>query len=333
MSKKTRWGILGAARVNERIIPALATAENAELVAIASRRPGAARALQEKLAPAQTNINCHDSIDSLLQADDIDVIYLPMSNHEHTEWALKAIERGKHTLIEKPMALAPADIDKISQAAAQHRVKVMEGFMYVFHPQFQRVQDLIQAGTIGEVRFVRAFYSFLLSEARHYRIQRVTAHGGGAMWDIGPYAIHSIRSFFDTEPTQVAAFSKYINGADVSTSGVIEFGDGKRGIFDVSFECSRRASYEVIGTKGGIRCNNVWQHDADIPTISWWADGNAPVEEALASSNHFKLEIEHFSSVVLTNGTPRLSFADARANCSTINAVNEAAASRTIITL
>ena len=104
--KVVRWGILGAARVNERLMPAIIEAGNSKLIAIASRRPGAAADILAKYAPNETDVKAYDSPDLLLNNADIDAIYLPMANEEHTEWALKAIEQGKHVLIEKPMALS-----------------------------------------------------------------------------------------------------------------------------------------------------------------------------------------------------------------------------------
>ena len=183
-TRKLRWGILGAARVNERLLPAIAEAHNSELVAIASRRPGAAAATLAKYAPGHP-ARAYDSLEPLLDDPSIEAVYLPLANQEHAEWALKVIERGKHLLCEKPMALSVADIEAIEAAAQARGVAVMEGFMYRFHPQHARILRLIQDGALGEVRSVRATYSFTMRQARMYRVNRVPDQGGGAMWDIG----------------------------------------------------------------------------------------------------------------------------------------------------
>ena len=323
---KLRWGILGAARVNERLMPAIVEASNSELVAIASRRPGAAAETLAKYAPQQ-GVRTYDQLDALLDDGEVQAVYLPLANHEHAEWALRAIQRGKHVLCEKPMALTVADIEAIEAAARQHRVTVMEGFMYRFHPQHARVQELVRSGSIGEVRFVRASYSFMMRPARMYRLTESVERGGGAMWDIGPYAIHSARMWFDENPVAVTAMAKYVeSGADISTSGVIDFGEGKRAHFDVSFECARRSEYEITGTKGGVKCHTTWQNPGDIPVISWWTEDGRSCEERLPAANHFNLEIEHFSECVLTGKAPLLSLDDAKANCRTIVAALRSAA-------
>lgn len=321
MSKPSvlRWGILGAARVNERLMPAIVEAKNAKLVAIASRRKGAAAETLAKYAPQEKDVLTLDNPDDLLNNPDIDAVYLPMANDEHAEWALKAIAKGKHVLIEKPMALTVKDIDAIEAAAIKHNVKVLEGFMYGYHPQHAYVQELIDSGAIGEVRTVHTCFSFPMKPARLYRLTKDVANGGGAMWDIGPYAVHTARKWFTTEPLAVTAMAKFIeSGADVSLSGVLDYGDGKFAHFDMSFERARRSYYEIIGTLGGIKCDTVWQNPEDAPVISWWTDAGEQHNVELEIANHFVLEIEHFSDCILNNTQPALSFADARANCKAI---------------
>lgn len=325
---KLRWGILGAARINERLMPAILQAANAELVAIASRRPGAAAATLAKYAPDQTGVRAYDDLQLLLDDADVQAIYLPMANHEHGEWALRAIRHGKHVLVEKPLALKVADIEAIETAARERNLTVMEGFMYRFHPQHARIQALIASGIIGEVRSVRSSFSFIMRPARLYRLAEDVSKGGGAMWDIGPYAIHAARWCFDTPPVAVTALAKYVDsGADITTSGVIDFGDGKHAHFDVSFEWARQSIYEVTGTQGGVRCHAAWRLPEDVPVISWWTEDGKGEEEKLPLADHFVLEVEHFSACVLNGNTPLLSLEDAKANCRTINAVLQSAAS------
>ena len=336
---KLKWGILGAARVNERLLPAIIEAQNSELVAIASRRAGAARATLEKYAPAgfieKDKVACYDDMDLLINDKNIDAIYCPMANEEHAEWAIKAINAGKHVLIEKPMATTLQDIDAIEAAAKAKNVKVMEGFMYRFHPQHTRVAELVASGLIGDILSVRSSFSFLMREARMYRINRSMTDGGGALWDIGPYAIHTLRwgmglktaalnnhagAPYD-EPLSVIAKAKLNeHGADMVTSGILDFGHDAKGRarfghFDISFERSRKSEYELIGDKGWLKCHTVWAFNQDIPVISWGNDAGESGEEKLKPANHFTLEIEHFSNCVLNNKQPLLTFADARANC------------------
>ena len=339
---KLKWGILGAARVNERLLPAIIEAPNSQLVAIASRRAGAARATLEKYAPPdfiekhKENVACYDDLDALINDKNVEAVYCPMANEEHAEWAIKAINAGKHVLIEKPMATTLQDIDAIEAAAIKAGVKVMEGFMYRFHPQHARVSELVESGIIGDILSVRSSFSFLMREARMYRINRSMADGGGALWDIGPYAIHTLRWGMGlsnhaskqafVEPLSCIATAKLNeHGADIVTSGVLDFGKDAKGRarfghFDISFERSRKSEYELIGDKGWLKCHTVWAFDKDIPVISWGTDAGESGYENLSPANHFTLEIEHFSDCVLNNKTPLLSFEDARENCNALQA-------------
>ncbi len=342
MTKKLKWGILGAARVNERLLPAIIEASNSELVAIASRREGAAKATLEKYAPAgfietHPNVRCYDDMYALINDPYVEAIYCPMANEEHAEWAIKAINAGKHILIEKPMATTLKDIEAIEAAAKKNKVKVMEGFMYRFHPQHKRVQEIIDSGLIGDVLSARASFSFLMKPARMYRINRSMKQGGGAMWDIGPYAIHSLRCAMGlangqkkgkpAEPVKVVAHAKLNeHSADIVTSGVLDFGQDAEGRalfghFDVSFERSRKSEYEIIGTKGWVKCHAAWVFQSDVPVISWATEDGKYAEERFAPSNHFNLEIEHFSDCVLNDKAPHLTFEDAKANCRAIEMV------------
>lgn len=332
--QKLNWGILGAARVNQRLLPAIMEAPNSQLVAIASRRPGAAKAVLEKYAsvPDYPAVTCYDDMESLLTDTRVEAIYCPMANEEHAEWALKAIHAGKHILIEKPMTTKLADITSIEAAAKEKNVKVMEGFMYRFHPQHAKLHKMIDSGLIGDVLSARASFSFLMQPARMYRIDRSISDGGGAMWDIGPYAIHTLRWCFQkygvpADPIAVIAHSKLNeHGADLVTSGVLDFGPDAKGRarfghFDISFERSRKAEYEIIGDKGWIKCHNAWVYGTDVPIISWETEDGISVEEKLPMSNHFNLEIEHFSDCVLNDLAPLLTFDDAKGNCMTIESI------------
>ncbi len=324
-TEKLRWGILGAARINQQLMPAIVAAKNSQLVAIASRRPNAAAETLALYAADEKNVRIFASPEELLDDDSIQAVYIPLASKEHAEWTLRAIARGKHVLCEKPMALTVADIEAIERAAADQQVQVMEGFMYRFHPQHLRVKEIIDAGLIGDVRTVRTSFSYLMQPARQYRINDSIENGSGAMWDIGCYAIHAARlPFYGQEPVAVTTMAKHINtGADISCNGILDFADGRYAQFDFGFEHARRAEYEIIGTKGGLKCHNVWAKAAETPVISWWTEAGEQQQETLALANHFQLEVEHFADCVLNNKQPALSLSDAKNNCKIIIATLE----------
>lgn len=319
--QKVRWGIIGAARINERLLPALIAVPQAELVAIGSRRPGAALETLKRFAPEALHVKTHDSLEAILDCEEIDAVYIPLANAEHASWTLKAIAAGKHVLCEKPLATRPDDIAAIQEAARARGVKVMEGFMYRFHPQHEKVRELITKGLIGDIRSVRTSFSFMMKPARLYRIQSDIDAGGGAMWDIGCYAIHSARMWMPGKPQSVSAMMHCAeSGADLSTSGIIEYGEGRRAHFDFSFECTRRSEYEITGTQGTIRCPTVWQLPGDVPEIQWRTEDGQRGEERPPAFNHFELEVAGFSDAIISGGDALLSLEDALMNCKVITA-------------
>lgn len=323
-----RWGVLGAARVSERLLPAIVEAADSELVAIASRRPGAAQDAITRFAP-QAKPRIYGDYEAVLKADDVDAVYLPLNNHEHAQWTIRAIEHGKHVLCEKPLALTVADVEAIETAINQQskRLVVMEGFMYRFHPQHARVMEIIHSGAIGEVRQARASFSFMMRESRKYRLVEPPERGGGAMWDIGCYAISTLRMVFESEPESAFATAKYVeSGADITANGVLDFGDGRRANFEISFECARQSEYEVTGTRGGLKCHATWQLPGDIPVISWWTEDGREYIERLKPANHFNLEIEAFNSYITDGTPPQISLSDSKSNVRTIEACLRSAA-------
>lgn len=300
--KTINWGILGAARVNQRLLPAIENNQYSKILMLASRRDGAAEDCVQLYAKNPEAIKTTTNFDEVINHPDINAIYIPLANEEHTEVALKSIAQKKHVLIEKPMALSKQEVERIAQAAKDNNVIAMEGFMYVFHPQFDFVQDFINSGKLGKIQYAHSMFSFPIQPARYYRINRPMQDGGGALWDIGPYAIHTLRQVMGGHIMQVNAIAKMnSHQADLSSSGILEFTDQRRASFDISFECTRRSEFEIFGEKGRLKCHTVWQHENDEAIISYELDGSPPLIEKIQKGNHFDLEINHFIDCILNN--------------------------------
>ena len=322
---KIRWGIVGAARVNERLIPAINQSALGELIAIGSRRRGAAKdCLLKHLPESEDKVACFDWLDQVITHNNVDAIYIPLANEEHTEIALKAIREKKHVLIEKPMAIKSEEVKILIEEAAKNNVKIMEGFMYAFHPQFDRIMNTIKSNILGDISYAHSMFSFPIKPARFYRIDRSMENGGGALWDIGPYAIHTIRQCFKENPQRVKAIAKLNeHGADIATSGLIDFGNSKRATFDISFECTRRSEFEAFGALGRVKCPTVWQPDDKQAKIIINTESSGLTEEVVPAANHFVLEINHFNKVISSDIVPKLSNEDAFWNAKTLESIEE----------
>ena len=321
--KTINWGILGAARVNQRLLPAIENNPHSKLIMLASRRDGAAQDCIHQYAKDPSDIKASQNFDEVIEHPDIDAIYIPLANEEHTEVALKAIQHKKHVLIEKPMALTQKEVVQITNAAKDNKVMVMEGFMYVYHPQFDFIQQMIASGQLGQIQYAHSMFSFPIQPARYYRINRSMQDGGGAFWDIGPYAIHTLRQVMSGVVKSTFASAKLnTHQADMSMSGILEFKDLRRASFDISFECVRRSEFEIFGDKGRLKCHTVWQHEDDEAIISYELDGGQLVSQKIPKGNHFDLEINHFVDCILNNKeSDKLSMTDAVDQAATMEAV------------
>ena len=323
--KEIGWGILGAARVNERLMPAIVQSELGELISIGSRRPSASKeCLLKHLPEYEDKVSCFDGFDKVINHKKVDAIYIPLANEEHTEVALKAIRAGKHVLIEKPMAIKTREVEELIREASKNNVKIMEGFMYAFHPQFDRIINTIKSNILGDINYAHSMFSFPIKPARFYRINRSMKNGGGALWDIGPYAIHTIRQCFKENPKRVKAIAKLNeHGADISTSGLIDFGNDKRATFDISFECTRRSEFEAFGPLGRIKCPIVGQPEDKQAKIIINTESSDLTEEVVPAANHFVLEINHFNKIISSDVVSKLSNEDALWNVRTLESIQQ----------
>src|SRR5688572_16931059 len=213
-----RWGILGTARINRRVIPAMRLARRSELVAVASRDLGRADAH----ARAWSVPRAVAGYQALLDDSSIDAVYIPLPNTAHVPWTLAAIAAGKHVLCEKPLALDPRDVDRIAAAAAAANVVVEEGFMYRHEPLTAAVVRLVNDGAIGTIRAIVSGFTFALDRAADIRLN--SALGGGALWDVGCYPVTYVRLLAGHDPTMVFGTAQWAeSGVDEEFMGMLRF--------------------------------------------------------------------------------------------------------------
>ncbi|WP_233095959.1 Gfo/Idh/MocA family protein [Alicyclobacillus sp. SO9] len=290
-----RWGILGAARIAEgELIPAIKQASNAELVAVASRDAAKGQAYAEKNGIGKV----YSSYEDLLDSPDIDAVYIPLPNHLHAKWSIEAAKRGKHVLCEKPAALTADETRAMVEAANQHSVLWMEAFMYQFHPQWQRVGEIIDSGEIGDVKLIEAHFSFKLDRPGDIRWD--PAKGGGSLYDVGSYAVHVCRALAGDEvPSQIegAAVFKEDGMVDLTASAVMKFPNGIIAHLDSSFDVAGRQEVELAGSKGSLVISHAFRPDqGDAKLRITTSDGYR--EESVEQENMYRLQVEHFGNAV-----------------------------------
>ena len=249
MSEPVRWGILGAASILDASAPGITLADNATLVAIASRTQSTAEAAAERYG-ADRGIAGYDR---LLADPEVDAVYIPLPNWLHREWVVKAAAAGKHVLCEKPMAVSSSDARAMIAACDSAGVLLGEAYMYAHHPRFDRMLEIIAAGEIGTPRSILTTFSFDASmDLGHSGFQGKP--GSGAVYDIGGYAIHSARVLLQGEPRAVTAratVSALHGNIDLATSALVEF-DTATLLFHIDMAGADTDTMEVIGSSGRI---------------------------------------------------------------------------------
>lgn len=195
-----RWGILSTAKIaREHLVPAMLNSANGVVSAVASRDQAKADAFAARFQIPHS----FGSYDAMLESDTIDGVYVPLTTNLHVEWAIKAADDGKHVLVEKPLGLNADEIAGVIAARDRNKVLVSEAFMITYHPQWQKVRDLIADGAIGPVKMVQGAFSYFNVDPANMRNQ--VDLGGGALPDIGVYPVVSTRYVTGEEPLKVAA--------------------------------------------------------------------------------------------------------------------------------
>ena len=302
--KTIRWGILGAANFAlEHMAPAIHAAKGAELYALATSDPAKAAAFQV-FCPA---LKVHTSYDALLADPAIDAVYIPLPNHIHVEWTLKALAAGKHVLTEKPIALQADAIDQIIAARDKSGLLAAEAYMIVHHPQWQRAKQWLEAGEIGALRHVDAAFSFALLE-NPGNIRNRPETGGGGLRDIGVYTFGAARFVTGSEPVDISARLIMENGVDVfaQVAGIM---DGPYGRFTYGSMTSMRLyNRQVVtfqGDRGMIRLEGgpFNANVNDLAEVELHQNGNRVITERFPTANHYVLQVEAFGRSV-RDGVP-----------------------------
>ncbi len=319
--RKVRWGVISTANIGRAAVnPAIQASSNGELVAVASRDGDRARAFAE----AHGIPGAYGSYQALLEDGDIDAVYIPLPNSEHREWTIRAVQHGKHVLCEKPLALDASECAEMEAAAAEHGVKLMEAFMYRFHPRTERVVEMIREGRIGTLKAIRSSFTFRLTRSDNIRLDPDL--GGGALMDVGCYCVNVSRTMAGEEPEAVQASAQWTDrGVDDFLAGMLHFPSGAVAHFDCALTMERYESYEVAGTDGYLR----------VPASFLPGSGDVEIEDvhgregttmhSVAGADEYQLMVEHFAECVLQDTEPRYSAREAAANMSVIAALYRSA--------
>jgi D-xylose 1-dehydrogenase (NADP+, D-xylono-1,5-lactone-forming) len=319
---KLRWGLLSTARINRAVIPPIRASERGELVAVASRDAAKAEAYAKEWNLPKS----FGSYEAMLESDDVDVIYNSLPNGLHAEWTIKALEAGKHVLLEKPFTVTVAEADQVIEAAKRTDKVVAEAFMYRHHPQTFKVKELIADGAVGKAKLVKATFTFSIDTETDPRLD--PNMGGGALWDVGCYPVSFAQFVFGEPASEVYGYQLTDpSGTDGTFIGQMRYKNGGLAQIECGFRTPYRTEAEVVGDKGTIRLTRPFRPDVGDGALITVYNGEktetVPVEDPMLYAG----EVEDMHDAIL-NGTPsRVTLAESRGHIATIIALYESAAS------
>ncbi|MGB3681212.1 MAG: Gfo/Idh/MocA family oxidoreductase [Rubrobacteraceae bacterium] len=293
-----RLGILGLAGIAKKeIIPAAEKAAGIEITAVATRDGGKSGEARELTPEAELFAD----YGSLVEGDEVDAVYIPLPNSLHVEWTLKALEAGKHVLCEKPFSLDAAGAEKAVETARNNGLTLMEGFMFRLHPQTLRLRELLSDGAVGTVRQVVAQFGHRLDDPEDVRT--IGSLGGGALGDVGCYAVSGVRLAFGGEPRRASAFGRFDeDDADRELAGLLEFDEGV-GIVSCSLSSARRERLEIIGSEGKITLEAPFRADKTGGEMQV-TRADETETESFEGGNPYTSELEEFAAAIQEEREP-----------------------------
>ena len=320
MIKKIKWGILGAADIaTEHVIPAMLGSKYSLVNAIASRNFDKAKDVADRF-----NIPKYfGSYEELLGDSEIEALYIPLPNHMHVPWAIKALEAGKHVLLEKPIGLSSAEAEELLTESKKHpNLKIMEAFMYRHHPQWIKVKELIDSGIIGEVKTIQSFFSFYDDNERS--IVNRKDYGGGSLMDIGCYPISLSRFIYDGEPESVFADINYhpVFGIDIDATVQMKFKNGTSSFFS-SIRLEERQQAQIYGSEGKIEFQIPFNPIANVPSKMFLHLNNKTEEIIFDPCDQYGIQADLFARAIIDDTDVSTPLTDAVDNMKVIEKIIE----------
>ena len=310
-----RWGLLSTARINDALLD---SGTDQEFGAVASRSLERAREYADDKGIARA----HGSYEELLTDPDVDAIYNPLPNSMHVDWSIRALQAGKHVLSEKPLSRHPADVERAFAVAEEAGLVFAEAFMWRHHPQAAKAAELVSSGAIGELRIIRAAFSFRAGDPGDIRLQ--AALDGGGLMDVGSYCISGCRLLAGAEPER--AYLERADGGDgvdVAGAAVLRFPGDVLAHFDCGLAYPGGGYLAALGTEGAIHLSDPW-HAAE-PVIELHRGGEVEQVDAGAGANSYALELADFAAAVAGEKQPLLGRDDALGQARTIAALYQSA--------
>ncbi len=294
MSDKVRFGIIACSSVaRRRFLPALQTAANARLERIGSREPAKAKEFAPAFGCAKTG-----SYEDVLADPAVDAVYISTPAGLHEEWIRKAAQAHKHILCEKPALLSYRAATELVQRCAENGVRLMEGYMFKYHPQHALVRSLIQEDHIGLPQIFNG--EFTLPRPPENDVRLNPQLGGGVFRDAAGYPVAATLHLLPSVPTSV--YNQIIidpeSGVDKTVSMMIRFSGGETAQVVAAYGVHYRSKYVLLGRLGSLAVERAFAVPPDMTTTIRLETKEGVKEFSVESADQFRLMIEDFAAQV-----------------------------------
>lgn len=321
--KKVKWGVLGTADIAQGCtIPGMLLAEHCELTAIAGRSLEKAQAYKERFGFQRA----YGSYEELLADPEIQAVYIPLPNNLHAQWAIRAMEAGKHVLSEKPMAPSAAVAQEMIAASKKNGVFLMEAFAYLHSPIIREIRAQIDSGAIGALCYMEAAFTTETHDMSNIRMYKEMF--GGGLYDLGCYCTSLILWMFGREPEKVQAIAEYSpEGIDTVAAGILTFSGGARAVFNCGMCLApgggRLDRMIFHGTRGKIITDTEFNQAG---TLRYRMTVNGvQTETVVEAPQNYSLEVEQLSRCILGEAVPHVSNEFTLMNARTMDRILESA--------
>ncbi len=315
--EKLNIGVLGVSNhFLKRVLLPLKETKHCSVLGIASRDKNRAAETAEKF-----NIpKAYSSYSELLSDSGIDVVYIPLPNHMHCEWIKKSVDAGKHVLCEKPLCLNAEEAKRVTQYAKNKGVKLMEAFMYKFHPLWIHVINIVQTNQIGKITYIHTSFSY--NNPSKTNIRNIKEYGGGAMMDIGCYAVSVPRFILNKEPEKVVSLISRHPEFDTDTlsSAIIDFGDA-RATFSVGTMSESNQTVEIVGTSGKISIPLPFNTFVDVRSSITITNNIGERIVEFEPADQYGIMFDAFANAVINNQPAPVPVSDAVNNQKVVDAI------------
>lgn len=309
-----RWGIIGLGNIAFEFANAFKYINNAQLKGIASRNEDKLKKFEKQfLIDKKFSFRNYES---LIECEDIDVVYIALPNSLHYEWIIKSLKNNKKVLVEKPATINSLEIDDIKKNYLNHNSFFTESFMYMYHPQIKKTLELIKSGEIGKLVSMESMFGkdiltkkFFFGFKKKRRLNSKSRLfdkdlGGGVILDLGCYPVSfstliaSLTSKIDYENIEITNIKKDIGSTDVELDAYAElnFNSNFRSIIGASFTKNLGKKTKIIGTEGEIILADTWHAE---PSIINLVNKDAKKIEFKFEKNIFSYEIDILSQLIL----------------------------------